>query len=77
MTTAFVLINIQSDAEDKVLERLKKLASIKEIYVTDGAYNILAKIEAETMEKLKEIIEQNIRTYEKIKATLTMIVMEK
>ncbi|MEM2042533.1 MAG: Lrp/AsnC ligand binding domain-containing protein, partial [Nitrososphaerota archaeon] len=36
---------------------------------------IVAKVEAENMEKLKEIVSWNIRRLEKVRSTLTMLVM--
>ncbi len=41
-----------------------------------GVYDIVAKIEADTMEKVKETITWKIRRLEKVRSTLTMIVVE-
>jgi DNA-binding Lrp family transcriptional regulator len=40
-----------------------------------GVYDIVAKVEAESMDKLKEIVSWNIRRLEKVRSTLTMLVM--
>ena len=76
MPSAFVLINTEIGYEDKVLTELKKLENIKEAYVTYGVYDIVAKVGAESMDKLKDIISQNIRRLDKVRSTLTMIVVE-
>jgi len=76
MPSAFVMINTEVGAEKEVLERLRKLTDIKESYAVFGIYDIVAKIEAESMEKLKEIIDWRIRRLDKIRSTLTMIVTE-
>jgi DNA-binding Lrp family transcriptional regulator len=76
MPSAFVLINTEIGFEDNVLTQLKKLESIKEAYVTYGVYDIVAKVESDSMNKLKDIISQNIRRLEKVRSTLTMIVVE-
>jgi len=76
MPSAFVMINTEVGAEKEVLERLRKLTDIKESYAVFGIYDIVAKIEADSMEKLKEIIDWRIRRLDKIRSTLTMIVTE-
>jgi DNA-binding Lrp family transcriptional regulator len=76
MPSAFVMINTEVGAEKEVLERLRRLADIKESYAVFGIYDIVAKIEADSMEKLKEIIDWRIRRLDKVRSTLTMIVTE-
>jgi DNA-binding Lrp family transcriptional regulator len=76
MPSAYVLINAEIGFEDSVLTELNKLENIKESYVTYGVYDIVAKVEAESMDKLKDVISQNIRRLEKVRSTLTMIVVE-
>ncbi|MHC1586518.1 MAG: Lrp/AsnC ligand binding domain-containing protein, partial [Candidatus Hecatellaceae archaeon] len=53
-----------------------KVKNVKEAYIVYGVYDIIAKVEAETMDKLKEIITWNIRRLEKVRSTLTMMVIE-
>ena len=76
MPLAFVLINAEIGGETEVIEALKKLENVKEAYMVYGVYDIIAKAEAESMEKLKEIITWKIRRLDKVRSTLTMIVME-
>jgi DNA-binding Lrp family transcriptional regulator len=75
MPLAFVLINTEIGAEEEVLQQLRQLPSIKEAYLVYGVYDIVAKVEAESMDKLKEIVSWNIRRLEKVRSTLTMLVM--
>jgi len=60
MPTAFVLINTEIGAEEEILNELNKVPNVKEAYVVYGLYDIVAKVEAETMNKLKEIISWRI-----------------
>jgi DNA-binding Lrp family transcriptional regulator len=41
-----------------------------------GVYDIVAKVEADSMDKLKEIVTWKIRRLDKVRSTLTMIVVE-
>jgi len=47
--------------------------SIKEIHGTLGVYDIIAKVESENQEKLKEAIIGDIRKLTNIKSTLTLM----
>ena len=73
---AFVLINSEIGAEDELLKELKGIENVKEAYSVYGVYDIVVKVEAETMDKLKEIVTWKIRRLDKVRSTLTMIVME-
>ena len=76
MPTAFVLINVELGAEEELIKELKKVENVKEVYVVYGVYDVVAKIEGDTMEKVKETVTWKIRRLEKVRSTLTMIVVE-
>ena len=76
MPMAFVLINTEMGSETEVLGALRKIASVKEAYIVYGVYDIVAKVEAESMDKLKDIITWNIRRLNKVRSTLTMMATE-
>lgn len=76
MPTAFVLISAEISKMESVLEELKKINAVKEAYMLYGVYDVIAKVEADTMEKLKEIITWQVRRLEKVQSTQTMMVIE-
>jgi DNA-binding Lrp family transcriptional regulator len=76
MPLAFVLVNAEVGSEDQVVKELRKIASVKESYAVYGVYDVVAKVEAESMDKLKEIITWKIRRLDKVRSTLTMLVIE-
>jgi len=76
MPFAFVLINAEIGGEEEVLQEIKKVEGVQEAYTVYGVYDIVAKIEAETMDKLKEVVTWRIRRINKVRSTLTMIVIE-
>ncbi len=76
MAIAFVLINAEIGSESELVEELRKMPYVKEAYLVYGVYDIIARIEAESMDKLKEIVTWKIRKLNKVRSTLTMIVME-
>ena len=76
MPRAFVLINVESGSEDEVLRELKSIEGVEESYFSYGVYDIITKIRADTMEKLKDMVTRQIRTSTKVRSTLTLIMME-
>jgi len=76
MPRAFVLINVESGSEDEVLKELKKIEGVEEAYFSYGVYDLITKIKADTMEKLKEMVTRKIRSLSKVRSTLTLIMME-
>ena len=75
MATAFVLINAEIGSESEVLKVLKAIAEVKEAHMVYGVYDIIARIETETMQDLKDTISWKIRRLDKVRSTLTMIVV--
>lgn len=72
---AFVLFNVESDSEDEVLEELKKIEGMQEAYVSYGAYDLIAMVKADTMEKLLDTITNKMRKINKVRKTLTLVLM--
>lgn len=75
MPTAFTLINVEPGFELDVLKSLKGTEGVTEAYFVYGVYDIVVKITADSIDKLKEIITLNIRRLDKVRSTITMIVM--
>ena len=75
MNVAFVLINTDLGADAEVREALRKIDEVKEVYGVYGVYDIVVRIEADTLELLKDTISSKIRTLDNVKSTLTMIVV--
>ncbi|WP_455368377.1 Lrp/AsnC ligand binding domain-containing protein [[Eubacterium] cellulosolvens] len=75
MPASYVLINTEIGYEDAVVKQLRETAHIVESYVVYGVYDIIAKVEADTMEEIKDIITSKIRRLEKVRSTLTMIMI--
>ncbi len=73
---AFVLINAEIGSEEEILKELMKIEGVKEAYVVYGVYDVIAKIKADTMDRLKDVVTWHVRRMNKIRSTLTMIVME-
>jgi len=73
MARAFVLINVEPGREEEVLEKLRKMKSVKAAYTVYGIYDLIARVEAETVEQLKDVVLAEIRTLEQVASTVTLI----
>jgi DNA-binding Lrp family transcriptional regulator len=76
MPKAFVLMNAELGSEDSIVSELRRLEGVTEVYQVYGVYDIVAQVESDTMEKVKETITWKLRKLNGVKSTLTMIVME-
>ena len=74
MPAAFIVINAEIGSEEEVLDELKKLEGVKEAYIVYGIYDIIAKVEADSMEELKDTVTWKVRKMNKVRSTLTMLV---
>ena len=70
-----MLINSTLGAEDEVLKGLKDIKEVREAHMVFGVYDIIARIETDTMQELEDIISWKIRRLDKTRGTITMIVM--
>jgi DNA-binding Lrp family transcriptional regulator len=50
------------------------LEEVKEVFRVYGVYDIIAKVESDTMDKVKETITWKLRNLKGVKSTLTLIV---
>ena len=73
---AFLLVNVQIGSESEVLGALKKIDAVEEAYMVYGVYDVVAKVKANTMDRLKEIVTWHVRRLDKVRSTTTMIVIE-
>jgi len=60
----------------QVLRALKGVKGVREAYSVYGVYDIVAKVEADNMDKLKETVTYRIRRLNDVRTTLAMIVIE-
>ena len=74
MPIAFVLINAEAGLQDEVIQELSAIDEVKNAYFVHGAFDIVAKIEALTSEKLKDTIAWKVRNIERISSTQTLLI---
>ncbi len=75
MRTAYLFINVDSGAEQEVLKELKEIEGVREAYFVYGVYDVIVKVQADSMSKLKDIVSFKIRRLDKVRSTLTLVAM--
>lgn len=76
MQRAYVMINCDGGSEKSLIEQLKSLDNVREVHGTLGPYDIVAKLEGQEIETLRETITWKIRRLEHVRSTLTLIGIE-
>jgi len=69
-----VLIKVVAGAEAKVFETLSKIEGVEEVNVVYGEYDIIAKVNARSMDDLRNIVVKQIRGVRGIVKTETAII---
>ena len=72
MTKAYVIMTCDLGSETDVIESLKKIPGVKEAHGILGLYDLIAHIELDSEEEIRETITNVIRKIPKIKSTVTM-----
>ncbi|MCW3991469.1 MAG: Lrp/AsnC ligand binding domain-containing protein [Candidatus Bathyarchaeota archaeon] len=70
---AYVLMNTELGQEAAVVEALSGAEGIKAVYALYGIYDVIAEVEAESMEQIKELVFTGIRRLENVRTTITLI----
>jgi len=73
METAYVLVKSKIVHEMEVLTGILKLIGVKEVFQTFGAHDIMAKLESDNLEKIRETISQNVQKIDKIRSIVTLM----
>ena len=75
MHKGFVLLNCDLGAEEFIVEELKKIPQVSQAYVTFGAYDVIAEINADSQEGFDETVSLKIRRLARVVSTMTLNVV--
>lgn len=76
LVRVFVFINTEPGRESEALEKLRKVKGVIEAHLLYGVHDMVAVVEVDTVDRVKEVVSANIRRIEGVRSTLTMIVIE-
>jgi DNA-binding Lrp family transcriptional regulator len=75
MASAYLLLNVETGTEEEVMNDLKTHQEVKEAWMVYGVYDIIVRVETGTMEELKNVVSWTIRRLDRVRSTMTMIVV--
>ena len=70
---AFVLLNTELGMESKIVEALNGVEEITNIHSLYGIYDLIIEMEADTMDKIKEVVFNKVRRLDNVKSTITLL----
>ena len=73
---AFVLINTELGSEVDAIRQIKSIPGVTEAYLVYGTYDIIVRVDGDSLDKVKETITHNLRTMPNVRSTLSMVVVE-
>jgi anthranilate phosphoribosyltransferase len=73
MVTSYTLIRILPTKDEEVYNTVRVLKEVKELVLTYGEYDLIIKVESETLEELDSFIFNKLRTTSGVEATTTLI----
>jgi len=76
MRRAYVLIISIVGSEEEALEEVRGIPEVKEVHLIHGVYDIIVRVEAETVQGLKDIVASKIGSIDKVRSTLTLVCVQ-
>ena len=76
METAFVLINVETGKVPDVVDRLKEIPQVTEVYSIAGEYDVLVKLRFADIKALGELVPKKLQKIPGITRTVTILTFE-
>ena len=73
LASAYVLFTVKPEYTKSILKTLHGMSQVKETYTLYGVYDIICKLETQSLEELQKTITE-IRYTQGINATITMMI---
>ena len=73
MVKAYVLIVTEPGATRRLVETIRGLPLVREVHEVMGPYDIVAEIEAESLQEIPAILQEQIRSLPGIHSTTSLV----
>ena len=73
MNDAYVMLNCELGTEAEIIEKLKELEQVTDVFETIGTHDMLIKLKADNFEQIREIVSRDIQKLPKVRSTSTLI----
>ena len=73
MTDAYVMLNCDLGAESGIIEQLKEIEQVVDVFETIGTHDMMVKLQADNFETIRDIVSRNIQKLKNVRSTATLI----
>lgn len=73
MVVSYTLARVKPAKDVQVYYKVKELPEVEEVITTYGEYDIIVKVNVDSLEKLDEFVFHKLRTIEGVESTTTLI----
>lgn len=73
MVLSYTLARVQPAKDVQVYYKVKELPEVEEVITTYGEYDIIVKVNVDSLERLDEFVFHKLRTIEGVESTTTLI----
>ena len=70
---AYVLLNAELGQEASIIDALQDVKEITTIHSLYGIYDLIIEMEADSMDRVKEVVFNNVRRLDHVKSTITLL----
>ena len=74
--SAFILIDVTGNHTKSAFKTLTRIQGVKTLHAVTGPFDLIAEVEAETIEELNDIVLSRIRSVDGIMKTSTALVLK-
>ncbi|MEW6603654.1 MAG: Lrp/AsnC family transcriptional regulator [Thermoproteota archaeon] len=74
MTSAFVLVNCRFPFDSRIMDKISMMPHVSAVHRTEGRYDLILKITAQSEAKLQEVISMHINKIPGVDATISLTV---
>jgi len=73
MVTSYTLARVEPSKDNVVYNKIKSLPEVKEVVTTYGEYDLIIKVEVDSLDALDNFVFSTLRVIEGIESTTTLI----
>jgi anthranilate phosphoribosyltransferase len=73
MITSYTLVRVLPSKDKEVYGKIKEYSEVKEVILTYGEYDLIIRVESESLEDLDHFIFNKLRTTDGVAATTTLL----
>jgi DNA-binding Lrp family transcriptional regulator len=73
MVRTYTLVRVKPPRDKEIHQKIKEFSEVKEVIMTYGEYDLIVKIEVDSLDELDLFIFNKLRVIEGVEATTTLI----